>query len=104
MIAFPGPPPRPSSPVSAPDLSLVVPLYNEVENLEDLAREIRAALEPTARSWESIFVDDGSTDGSLELLRRLAAADPSIRVVRHARNAGQSARFTSPRMASPIGW
>lgn len=77
--------------MSAPDLSLVVPLYNEVENLEDLAREIRAVLEPTALSWESIFVDDGSTDGSLELLRRLAAADPTVRVLRHARNAGQSA-------------
>jgi glycosyltransferase involved in cell wall biosynthesis len=77
--------------VSAPALSLVVPLYNEVENLEDLAREIRAALEPTALSWETIFVDDGSTDGSLELLRRLAASDPTVRVLRHVRNAGQSA-------------
>lgn len=100
MIAFFGPPPRPSSPVSAPDLSLVVPLYNEVENLEDLAREIRAALEPTTRSWETIFVDDGSTDGSLELLRRLAAADSSIRVVRHARNAGQSAGLATGFRAS----
>lgn len=77
--------------MSAPDLSLVVPLYNEVENLEDLVREIRAALGPTGLAWESIFVDDGSTDGSLELLRRLAAADPTVRVLRHARNAGQSA-------------
>ena len=47
-----------------PHLSLVIPLYNEAENLPVLAAEIRQALEPTARSWECLFVDDGSTDGS----------------------------------------
>jgi dolichol-phosphate mannosyltransferase len=77
--------------VGAPDLSIVVPLYNEEESLPQLAREITAALAPTGRSWEVLYVDDGSTDGSLAALRALAAEDPRVRVLRHRRNAGQSA-------------
>jgi dolichol-phosphate mannosyltransferase len=76
---------------SAPRLSLVIPLFNEAENLPVLAGEIRSALEPLGDSWESLFVDDGSTDGSLDVLRRLAAADRTIRILRHRQNAGQSA-------------
>lgn len=81
--------------MTAPDLSLVIPLFNEEENLDELAAEIRAALEPTGLTWETLFVDDGSTDGSLAVLRRLAAADPAIRILRHRRNAGQSAGLAS---------
>ena len=78
-----------------PHLSLVIPLYNEAENLPVLAAEIRQALEPTARSWECLFVDDGSTDGSFEVLAALAARDPTIRILRHRRNAGQSAALAA---------
>lgn len=78
-----------------PHLSLVIPLYNEAENLPVLATEIRQALLPTAATWESIFVDDGSTDGSLEVLERLAAGDSTIRILRHRRNAGQSAALAA---------
>ncbi|HSM15270.1 MAG TPA: glycosyltransferase family 2 protein [Thermoanaerobaculia bacterium] len=74
-----------------PDLSLVVPLYNEEENLPVLLDEIRAALGTTGRSWELLLVDDGSTDGSLAVARALAADEPRIRVLHHRRNAGQSA-------------
>lgn len=81
--------------MTAPDLSLVIPLFNEEESLDELAAEIRAALEPTGLAWETLFVDDGSTDGSLAVLRRLAAADPAIRILRHRRNAGQSAGLAS---------
>jgi len=81
--------------VTSPDLSLVIPLFNEEENLEELAAEIRAALAPTGLAWETLFVDDGSTDGSLAVLRRLAAGDPAIRILRHRRNAGQSAGLAS---------
>jgi len=77
--------------VTSPELSIVVPLYNEEENLSDLLAELHAALDPLRRDWEALFVDDGSTDGSLALLERLAAGDPRLRILRHRRNAGQSA-------------
>ena len=80
---------------SAPQLSLVVPLYNEAENLPVLAAEIRQALAPLGRSWESLFIDDGSTDGSFDALVALAAADPTVRILRHRRNAGQSAALAA---------
>ena len=83
------------TPELPPDLSLVIPLYNEAENLPVLAAEIRQTLEPTGRTWESLFVDDGSTDGSLEVLRRLAAEDRTMRILRHRRNAGQSAALAA---------
>jgi len=74
-----------------PQLSLVVPAFNEEENLGELVAEIRAAVEATGLEWELLLVDDGSTDGSLAAMRRLAAAEPRIRILRHRRNAGQSA-------------
>jgi glycosyltransferase involved in cell wall biosynthesis len=76
-------------------LSVVVPLYNEEENLPLLEREIAATLGDAEIPYELIFVDDGSTDGSLEALRRLAAANPAIRILRHRRNAGQSAALAA---------
>ncbi len=83
------------TPELPPDLSLVIPLYNEAENLPVLAAEIRRALAPTGRSWECLFVDDGSTDGSLAVLMTLAAEDPTVRILRHRRNAGQSAALAA---------
>ncbi len=73
------------------DLSIVIPLYNERDNLGPLHRELNATLGPLGRSYELLFVDDGSTDGSLDELRRLKAADPHMRVIRLARNSGQTA-------------
>ncbi len=75
---------------AAIDLSVVVPLFNEAESLPPLVGEIRTALGATGESWEAIFVDDGSTDASLEVLRRLAAEEPRLRVLRLRRNSGQS--------------
>lgn len=83
------------TPELPPDLSLVVPLYNEAENLPVLAAEIRRALEPTGRSWECLFIDDGSTDDSLAVLQSLAAGDRTVRILRHRRNAGQSAALAA---------
>lgn len=77
--------------VPVPDLSLVIPVFDEEENLPPLAAEIRAALDPAGLAYEVLFVDDGSTDDSPAVLRALAAADPRLRVVRLRRNAGQSA-------------
>jgi glycosyltransferase involved in cell wall biosynthesis len=73
----------------------VIPLYNEADNLEILASEIRAAMEPGAESYEVLFVDDGSTDSSPEVLRRLAAEDSRVRVLQLRRNCGQSAALAA---------
>ncbi len=73
------------------DLTIVVPLYNERDNLAPLHRELAAAIAPLGLSYEMIFIDDGSTDGSLEVLRRVKESDPHVRVIRLARNSGQTA-------------
>jgi dolichol-phosphate mannosyltransferase len=74
-----------------PDLSIVFPIYNEEENLPILLGEIAAALEGTGWSYEIVAVDDGSTDGSLRLLRERQRSHPSLRVLRLLRNSGQTA-------------
>jgi dolichol-phosphate mannosyltransferase len=79
------------APTSAPEISLVIPVYNEEENLPVLDGEIRAAMQAAGRPYEVIYVDDGSSDGSPAVLRGLAHADPRIRILRQRRNAGQSA-------------
>jgi glycosyltransferase involved in cell wall biosynthesis len=71
-------------------LSIVLPVYNEEENLAPLHRELTAALAPLGRSYEIIAVDDGSHDGSLAVLKELAENDPRVRVIRFRRNFGQS--------------
>jgi glycosyltransferase involved in cell wall biosynthesis len=77
--------------MTEPEVSLVIPVLNEEENLPVLAGEIRAAMEPAGRPYEVIYVDDGSTDGSPAALRELAGQDPRVRIVRQRRNSGQSA-------------
>jgi len=80
-----------AGPKPPPAVSLVIPVYNERDNLALLHREIAEVLKRTGRPYEVVFVDDGSTDGSGEVLRGLKAADPRVRVLTFARNAGQSA-------------
>lgn len=78
-----------------PDLTLVVPVYNEEENLRALTGEITRAMESAARPWELLFVDDGSVDGSLAVIRALAAENSRIRYIALEANAGQSAAFAA---------
>lgn len=74
-----------------PRLSVVVPLFDEEDNLPVLDGEIHSALATVGAPYEVLYVDDGSRDGSLAALERLARADARVRVLRHRRNAGQSA-------------
>ena len=79
--------------MSVPALSLVVPVYNEAENLPLLWREIDAVLAKLGRTAEIIIVDDGSTDGSADVTRQLAARDPRVRLCRLRQNSGLTAAF-----------
>ena len=72
-----------------PHLSIVVPLFNEEGNVAPLVEAVRAAVDLFS-SWELILVDDGSTDGTPAVVRREAAVDPRIRLVRLGRNYGQA--------------
>ena len=76
-----------------PYLSLVIPAYNEQENVEMLLQRVSAALSQVGRPFEVIIVDDGSTDATARLLAEGMAKYPWLRVIRMARNGGQSAAF-----------
>jgi glycosyltransferase involved in cell wall biosynthesis len=78
-----------------PFLSVVVPLYDEADNLADLYREVTAALDGFGRSFELVLVDDGSTDGTRERLLDLERSDPRVRAVLLRRNFGQTAAFSA---------
>ncbi len=77
--------------MDAPALSFVIPVYNEEDNLVELCDRLTRAAEALRRPWEAVFVNDGSRDGSLAILRERAAADPRIVVVDFNRNYGQHA-------------
>ena len=74
-----------------PFISVVVPIYNEVESLPLLHAEIVQALEPMGRPFEVLYVDDCSSDGSLRYMLTLRESDPRVRVVKLRRNYGQTA-------------
>ena len=73
-----------------PELSIVVPLYNEAESLPPLVAQLLAALRPLGRSFELVLVDDGSSDGTASVLRQLAAQTPELVAVLLRRNYGQT--------------
>jgi len=76
---------------SSLDLSIVIPIFNEEDNLELLLQEIRGAVDPLQLPYEIIAVDDRSTDGSFALLERLAKEHSMLVVVKHRINSGESA-------------
>jgi glycosyltransferase involved in cell wall biosynthesis len=79
----------------SPELSVVIPVRNEAPGLKELHRELTQTLSAWGRSYELIIVDDGSTDESFNVLGRLQAADPRLRVIRFRRNFGQTAAFAA---------
>lgn len=83
-----------------PALSVVIPAYNEEANVEPCYHELVAVLGEGGEPFEIVFVDDGSTDGTREALRRLARVDPRVRVLRLRRNAGQTAALDAGFRAS----
>ncbi|NES25014.1 MAG: glycosyltransferase family 2 protein, partial [Symploca sp. SIO3E6] len=81
--------------LTRPEVSLVVPIYNEVESLPQLIKAIASVLTSTQLSYELICVDDGSTDGSAQLLKEQALNHPNLRAVLLRRNYGQTAAMAA---------
>lgn len=86
-------PPTPTG--EAPEVSIFLPVYNEEPNLLPLHAKLDEALKKLNRSAEIVYVDDGSTDGSLKILREIAELDPRVRVVALRRNYGQTAAMAA---------
>ncbi len=78
---------------NADKFSVVLPVFNEQDNLETLFSELKRAADSTGRPWEAVFVDDTSTDASLSIIQKLAEAHDEVRYVAFADNRGQSAAF-----------
>jgi glycosyltransferase involved in cell wall biosynthesis len=90
-------PARRATDTDFPDVSVFLPVFNEEPNLRPLHEKLSASLAQLGRSAEIIYVDDGSSDGSLNVLREIAAHDPRVRVIALRRNYGQT-----PAMAAGI--
>ena len=86
---------EPRAITSAPEISVFLPVYNEEPNLRPLHAKLDEALKALRRSAEIVYVDDGSSDGSLKILRELAQRDPRVRVVALRRNYGQTAAMSA---------
>lgn len=73
------------------DVSIIVPIYNEVDNIAPLYQQLDKELSPLSRQYEILFIDDGSTDGSNQRLQELAVLDKRVKIVTFRRNYGQTA-------------
>jgi glycosyltransferase involved in cell wall biosynthesis len=80
---------------SMPTFSIVVPIFNEIGCLDELYTRICQVMEHTAESWELILIDDGSSDGSTEIIRQLARQDSRVRALIFARNFGHQIAITA---------
>jgi glycosyltransferase involved in cell wall biosynthesis len=80
---------------SSETLSILIPVYNEEGNLSLLCEKLVAALKKVGRPYEVIFVDDGSSDGSLEILLDLRDKNPNIKIISFSRNFGQTAALSA---------
>jgi glycosyltransferase involved in cell wall biosynthesis len=80
-----------SAPSADPYLSVVIPFYDEEDNVEEMHRRLKDVLDRLGRTYEIIYIDDGSTDRTYALLRAIYDRDPYVRVVKLRRNFGQTA-------------
>jgi glycosyltransferase involved in cell wall biosynthesis len=78
-----------------PDISVIAPIYNEIENLPELYRRIKESMESIDANWELLLVDDGSVDGSTDTIRHLAKNDDRVKPVIFARNFGHQIAVTA---------
>ena len=76
-------------------ISIVAPIFNELENIPELYRRVKDVMSSTQGTWELILVDDGSSDGSTEAIRTLAQQDKHVRPVIFARNFGHQVAITA---------
>lgn len=100
-MTTPAPIPHPSSPTPAPvvpaevDVSVLIPVKDEEATIQELATRVTAVLDRLGRSFEIIFVDDGSADGTVRRIREAHAADRRVKLVRLRRNFGKAAALTA---------
>ncbi len=78
-----------------PTFTVIAPIYNELENIPELYPRVRDVMDQTGEAWELILVDDGSTDGSTDVIRTLAESDSRVRPVIFARNFGHQVAVTA---------
>ncbi len=78
-----------------PKYSIIAPVFNEVENLPILYKRVKEVMDTTGEEWELLLIDDGSKDGSTEIIRDLAKRDPCVRPVIFARNFGHQIAVTA---------
>lgn len=81
--------------MSAPEISVALPVFNEADNLDELKERLVKALDAAGRTWEIVFVDDGSQDGSFEKMAAFARVDRRIRALRFSRNFGHQMALTA---------
>jgi glycosyltransferase involved in cell wall biosynthesis len=77
------------------NLSIIIPIYNEEGNIEELSEKIISSLGKEDITYEMIFIDDGSTDNSLSVLERIASANSNFKVIRFKRNFGKAAAYSA---------
>jgi glycosyltransferase involved in cell wall biosynthesis len=81
--------------MKAPDISIVIPVFNEAESVIPLYQALRVAMKEVKQTWEVIFVDDGSTDSTYKALEKLHSQDECLQVIRLRRNFGQTAALAA---------
>ena len=81
--------------MNRPELSVALPVFNEADNLDELNERLTRVLDATGRTWEIIFVDDGSADSSFAKMAAFAKADPRVRALRFSRNFGHQMALTA---------
>ncbi len=86
------------------EFSFVIPVYNEADNLDQLHREVQAAIDRIGQPCEVIWIDDGSTDKSFDMIKRMAAQHPEYRYISFEKNGGQSAALAAGFEAAKGGY